>query len=99
MECLRCRLMRRKCLSASDPRSAETILAPAAAERNTRTVMVQDYELVNRDSKIVISRKPQATNHEPRITFLILFLALFSLSCHQSKNSNTLRFSHFWTEP
>jgi multiple sugar transport system substrate-binding protein len=40
------------------------------------------------------------TNYEFRITFLLVLLACFlSLSCSPSKKENTIRFSHFWTEP
>ena len=51
-------------------------------------------------SRIVNRLRLRIAKHEPGITiaFVICFAFLF-LCCGKSNKSNTLRFSHFWTEP
>jgi multiple sugar transport system substrate-binding protein len=76
------------------------IPAHAEAERNIRIVMERDSEVVIRDLRFVVRFNMRITNHESRITlFIMLVLAASFLSCSKTHKPNTLRFSHFWSEP
>ncbi len=63
--------------------------------------MARDCDAVNRESWFVFRFITSRTmNHSSRFRFLsVLFLAAISLSCQQTHKPNTIRFSHFWTEP
>ncbi len=59
--------------------------------------MGQECKFVIRDSWFVV--RSRITKREMRITFFLCLLAFIFLSCSPNKKSNTIRFSHFWTEP
>lgn len=62
--------------------------------------MAPDCEIVIRVSCFVSRLKSRIAKHETRITLLnVLLLTFIFFSCSKNHNSDTLRFSHFWTEP
>jgi multiple sugar transport system substrate-binding protein len=57
-------------------------------------------QVVIRDSWFVTRFVSRITNHESRITYLlILFALLTTSSCNRGITPGVLRFSHFWSEP